>query len=91
MKIFEKLFAGKSSRNRALISYGRGPEGEEVMIDITESRRINVTVIIAFLIILPLVMLLFSAIYGAESLKVTSANYFPKGWCIILVGLLWEY
>lgn len=88
MKIFEKLFAGKSSRNRALISYGRGPEGEEVMIDITESRRINVTVIIAFLIILPLVMLLFSAIYGTESLKVTSANYFPKGWCIILVGLL---
>lgn len=41
MKAFKKYFSGQSSGKGTLISYGRGPEGEEVMIDITEPKHIN--------------------------------------------------
>ena len=57
MKALKELFYKETPRQKALISYGRGPEGEEVMIDITEPKRINVKAIIAFIIILPVMML----------------------------------
>ena len=78
MKAFKKYFSGQSSGKGTLISYGRGPEGEEVMIDFTESKRINLKAIVAFIIILPVTMWLFSAIYGTESLNVTSDVFFIK-------------
>ena len=88
MKAFKKYFSGQSSGKGTLISYGRGPEGEEVMIDITEPKRINLKAIIAFIIILPVMMWLFSAIYGTESLNVTSENYFTKGKYVIFFSVL---
>ena len=75
MKALKKYFSGQSSGKGTLISYGRGPEGEEVMIDITEPKRINLKAIVAFIIILPVMMWLFSAIYGTESLNVTAIVY----------------
>lgn len=83
-----KIFTRKTNRQKALISYGRGPEGEEVMINITEPKRINVKTIVAFVIILPVMMWLFSAIYGVDSLNITSANYFSKGRYVILSSVL---
>lgn len=83
-----KIFTRKTNRQKALISYGRGPEGEEVMINITEPKRINVKTIVAFVIILLVMMWLFSAIYGVDSLNVTSANYFSKGRYVILSSVL---
>ena len=88
MKAFKKYFSGQSSGKGTLISYGRGPEGEEVMIDITEPKRINLNAIIAFIIILPVMMWLFSAIYGTESLNVTSENYFSKGRYVVFSSVL---
>ena len=76
MKAFKKYFSGQSFGKGTLISYGRGPEGEEVMIDFTEPKRINLKAIVVFIIILPVTMWLFSAIYGTDSLNVTSENYF---------------
>lgn len=83
-----KIFTRKTNRQKALISYGRGPEGEEVMIDITEPKRINVKTIVAFVIILPVMMWLFSVIYGIDSLNVTSENYFSKGRYVIFSSVL---
>ena len=60
MKTSDKQINKESVQRKALISYGRGPEGEEVMIDITEPKRINVKAIIAFIIILPVMMWLNS-------------------------------
>ena len=88
MKAFKKYFSGQSSGKGTLISYGRGSEGEEVMIDITEPKRINLKAIIAFIIILPVMMWLFSAIYGTESLNVTSENYFSKGRYVVFSSVL---
>lgn len=88
MKTSDKHINKESVRRKALISYGRGPEGEEVMIDITEPKRINVKAIIAFIIILPVMMWLFSVIYGTESLNVTSENYFSKGRYVIFSSVL---
>ena len=87
MKTSDKQINKESVQRKALISYGRGPEGEEVMIDITEPKRINVKAIIAFIIILP-VMWLFSVIYGIDSLNVTSENYFSKGRYVIFSSVL---
>lgn len=88
MKAFKKYFSGQSSGKGTLISYGRGSEGEEVMIDITEPKRINLKAIVAFIIILPVMMWLFSAIYGTESLNVTSENYFSKGRYVVFSSVL---
>ena len=88
MKAIKKYFSGQSSGKGTLISYGRGPEGEEVMIDITEPKRINLKAIIAFIIILPVMMWLFSAIYGTDSLNVTSENYFSKGRYVVFSSVL---
>lgn len=88
MKTSDKHINKESVRRKALISYGRGPEGEEVMIDITEPKRINLKAIIAFIIILPVMMWLFSAIYGTESLNVTSENYFSKGRYVVFSSVL---
>ena len=88
MKALKKYFSGQSSGKGTLISYGRGPEGEEVMIDITEPKRINLKAIVAFIIILPVMMWLFSAIYGTESLNVTSENYFSKGRYVVFSSVL---
>ena len=88
MKAFKKYFSGQSSGKGTLILYGRGPEGEEVMIDITEPKRINLKAIVAFIIILPVMMWLFSAIYGTESLNVTSENYFSKGRYVVFSSVL---
>ena len=88
MKALKELFYKETPRQKALISYGRGPEGEEVMIDITEPKRINVKAIIAFIIILPVMMWLFSVIYGIDSLNVTSENYFSKGRYVIFSSVL---
>ena len=88
MKALKKYFSGQSSGKGTLISSGRGPEGEEVMIDITEPKRINLKAIVAFIIILPVMMWLFSAIYGTESLNVTSENYFSKGRYVVFSSVL---
>ena len=88
MKAFKKYFSGQSSGKGTLISYGRGSEGEEVMIDFTEPKRINLKAIVAFIIILPVMMWLFSAIYGTESLNVTSENYFSKGRYVVFSSVL---
>lgn len=88
MKTSDKQINKESVQRKALISYGRGPEGEEVMINITEPKRINVKTIVAFVIILSVMMWLFSAIYGVDSLNVTSANYFSKGRYVILSSVL---
>ena len=88
MKTSDKQINKESVQRKALISYGRGPEGEEVMIDITEPKRINVKAIIAFIIILPVMMWLFSVIYGIDSLNVTSENYFSKGRYVIFSSVL---
>lgn len=88
MKAFKKYFSGQSSGKGTLISYGRGPEGEEVMIDFTEPKRINLKAIVVFIIILPVTMWLFSAIYGTDSLNVTSENYFTKGKYVIFFSVL---
>ena len=88
MKTSDKHINKESVRRKALISYGRGPEGEEVMIDITEPKRINVKAIIAFIIILPVMMWLFSVIYGIDSLNVTSENYLSKGRYVIFSSVL---
>ena len=88
MKTSDKHINKESVRRKALISYGRGSEGEEVMIDITEPKRINLKAIIAFIIILPVMMWLFSAIYGTESLNVTSENYFSKGRYVVFSSVL---
>lgn len=87
-KTSDKQINKESVQRKALISYGRGPEGEEVMIDITEPKRINVKAIIAFIIILPVMMWLFSVIYGIDSLNVTSENYFSKGRYVIFSSVL---
>ena len=42
----------------------------------------------AFIIILPVMMWLFSAIYGTESLNVTSENYFSKGRYVVFSSVL---
>ena len=83
-----RIFSRKTNRHKALISYGRGPEGEEVMINITEPKRINVKTIVAFVIILSVIMWMFSTIYGVDSLNVTSANYFSKGRYVIFSSVL---
>lgn len=88
MKALNELFHKKSVRRKALISYGRGPNGEEVMINITETKRINVKAAVAFIILLPVMMWLFSAIYGVDSLNVTSENYFSKARYIIFSSVL---
>ncbi|MCF2580811.1 hypothetical protein [Bacteroides caecigallinarum] len=88
MKALKKYFSGQSSGKGTLILYGRGSEGEEVMIDITEPKRINLKAIVAFIIILPVMMWLFSAIYGTESLNVTSENYFSKGRYVVFSSVL---
>ena len=88
MKALKKYFSGQSSGKGTLISYGRGSEGEEVMIDFTEPKRINLKAIVAFIIILPVMMWLFSAIYGTESLNVTSENYFSKGRYVVFSSVL---
>ena len=88
MKAIKKYFSGQSSGKGTLILYGRGSEGEEVMIDITEPKRINLKAIVAFIIILPVMMWLFSAIYGTESLNVTSENYFSKGRYVVFSSVL---
>lgn len=88
MKAFKKYFSGQSSGKGTLISYGRGPEGEEVMIDITESKRIEVKTLAAFIIICPIIMFLFYSIYGIESMDVTSGKYFNKGEYLILSSVL---
>lgn len=88
MKALKKYFSGQSSGKGTLISYGRGPEGEEVMIDITEPKRINLKAIAVFIIILPVMMWLFSVIYGIDSLNVTSENYFSKGRYVIFASVL---
>ncbi|MCF2553064.1 hypothetical protein [Bacteroides caecigallinarum] len=88
MKALKKYFSGQSSGKGTLILYGRGPEGEEVMIDITEPKRINLKAIVAFIIILPVMLWLFSAIYGTESLNVTSENYFSKGRYVVFSSVL---
>ena len=49
MKLFKYWFSRKSASPKGtVISYGRGPEGEEVIIDITETKHINLKVIITF-------------------------------------------
>ena len=64
MKAFKKYFSGQSSGKGTLISYGRGSEGEEVMIDITEPNHINLKVIVTFIIIfLLLSFLLFCSCF----------------------------
>lgn len=83
-----RIFSRKTNRHKALISYGRGPEGEEVMINITEPKRINIKTIVAFVIILSVIMWMFSTIYGVDSLNVTSANYFSKGRYVIFSSVL---
>lgn len=83
-----RIFSRKTNRHKALISYERGPEGEEVMINITEPKRINVKTIVAFVIILSVIMWMFSTIYGVDSLNVTSANYFSKGRYVIFSSVL---
>ena len=88
MKAFKKSFSGQSSGKGTLISYGRGSEGEEVMIDFTEPKRINLKAIVAFIIILPVMMWLFSVIYGVDSLNVTSENYFSKGRYVVFSSVL---
>lgn len=88
MKAFKKYFSGQSSGKGTLISYGRGSEGEEVMIDFTEPKRINLKAIVAFIIILPVMMWLFSVIYGVDSLNVTSENYFSKGRYVVFSSVL---
>lgn len=88
MKALKKYFSGQSSGKGTLISYGRGPEGEEVMIDITESKRIEVKTLAAFIIICPIIMFLFYSIYGIESMDVTSGKYFNKGEYLILSSVL---
>lgn len=88
MKISDKQINKESVRRKALISYGRGPEGEEVMIDITESKRTNLKIIVAFIIIFPVIILLFSAIYGFESLDITSGTYFSKSKDLIFSSVL---
>ena len=61
MKLFKYLFSRKSASPKGtVISYGRGPEGEEVIIDITETKHINLKVIITFFVCLPVMMALFS-------------------------------
>lgn len=60
MKLFKYLFSRKSASPKGtVISYGRGPEGEEVIIDITETKHINLKVIITFFVCLPVMMALF--------------------------------
>lgn len=88
MKALKELFYKETPRQKALISYGRGPEGEEVMIDITESKRIEVKTLAAFIIICPIIMFLFYSIYGIESMDVTSGKYFNKGEYLILSSVL---
>lgn len=87
MKALKKLFHKETPRRKALISYGRGPEGEEVVMNITEPKLINVKMVLAFIIILPVIILPFSAIYGIESLDVTSGKYFSKSEYVILSSL----
>ena len=88
MKAFKKYFSGQSSGKGTLISYGRGPEGEEVMIDITEPKHINLKVIVIFIIIFPVILFLFYAVHGIESMDVTSGKFFSKGEYLILSSLL---
>ena len=89
MKLLKHLFIRKSSSYKGtMISYGRGPEGEEVIIDITEPQRINLKMMGAFIIGLPVVMVLFSGIYGIDSLHVTPDNFFTKGKYVIFAGLI---
>ena len=89
MKLLKHLFIRKSSSFKGtMISYGRGPEGEEVIIDITEPQRINLKMIGAFIIVLPVVMVLFSGIYGIDSLHVTPDSFFTKGKYVIFAGLI---
>lgn len=73
---------------RSFISYGKGPEGEEVMIDIREARRIPVATFLVLMGTLPVVMGLFSVIYGVDSLQVNSANCLSNGWYIVCFGVL---
>lgn len=85
MKLFKYLFSRKSASPKGtVISYGRGPEGEEVIIDITETKHINLKVIITFFVCLPVMMALFSAVYGVDSLDVTSENCFSRGKYLVL-------
>jgi hypothetical protein len=58
------------------------------MIDITESKRTNLKIIVAFIIIFPAIILLFSAIYGFESLDITSGTYFSKSKDLIFSSVL---
>ena len=93
MKLFKYLFSRKSASPKGtVISYGRGPEGEEVIIDITETKHINLKVIITFFCLLSSQMALFSAVYGVDSLNVTSENCSAGAstwYCPVLFAEFW--
>ena len=65
MKLFKYLFSRKSASPKGtVISYGRGPEGEEVIIDITETKHINLKVIITSLFVCQSLMALFQRLWS---------------------------
>lgn len=67
MRTAEKQINKESVRRKALISYGRGPEGEEVFIEKNELSRI--TSIFWGLIFPVIAFILFYAIYDMDTIK----------------------
>lgn len=69
MKTSEKQINKESIRRKALISYGRGPEGEEVYIEKNEFSR--VTPILWGFIFPVIAFILFYAIYDMDTIKMS--------------------
>lgn len=88
MKTSDKQINKESVRRKALISYGRGPEGEEVYIEKNELNRITP---ILWGFIFPIIaFFLFYAIYDMDTIKTSlkEREYFMGPYSIIfIIGL----
>ena len=69
MKISDKQINKESVRRKALISYGRGPEGEEVYIEKNEFNRI--TPILWGFIFPVIAFILFYVVYDIDTIKMS--------------------
>lgn len=69
MKISDKQINKESVRRKALISYGRGPEGEEVYIEKNELNRI--TPILWGFIFPVIAFILFYVVYDIDTIKMS--------------------
>ena len=69
MKISDKQINKESVRRKALISYGRGPEGEEVYIEKNEFNRI--TPILWGFIFTVIAFILFYVVYDIDTIKMS--------------------